>query len=215
MLLAAAAGEPLDSIARLTVGQRDARLLWLREWAFGSQVAATADCPGCNERLELNFLTSDIRLHDGGAESAESLPLEIEGYALRFRAPNSLDLLAIGHDPQTARRQLLERCFSEITHHETAIRVDQLPAEILSRAVERIAEADPQGDVRIGLNCPLCGHQWEAVFDIGPFFWSEIQTWAQRILREVHVLASAYGWRETDILMMSPRRRQFYLDCIR
>jgi hypothetical protein len=28
----------------------------------------------------------------------------------------------------------------------------------------------------------------------------------------VHLLASAYGWSEGDILSMSPVRRQFYLE---
>ena len=31
---------------------------------------------------------------------------------------------------------------------------------------------------------------------------------------EVHVLASSYGWRESDILNMSAWRRQYYLDLI-
>ena len=33
-------------------------------------------------------------------------------------------------------------------------------------------------------------------------------------LRDVHALASQYGWRESDILRMSARRRQFYLEMI-
>ena len=34
---------------------------------------------------------------------------------------------------------------------------------------------------------------------------------AQRLLMEVHLLARAYGWREADILGMSPARRNAYL----
>jgi hypothetical protein len=35
------------------------------------------------------------------------------------------------------------------------------------------------------------------------------------VLREVHILASAYGWREDDILAMSPARRRIYLEMLR
>ena len=35
---------------------------------------------------------------------------------------------------------------------------------------------------------------------------------ALRLLGHVHALARAYGWREADILAMSPARRQVYLD---
>jgi hypothetical protein len=33
-------------------------------------------------------------------------------------------------------------------------------------------------------------------------------------VREVHLLASAYGWRESDILAMTPWRRQLYLELV-
>jgi hypothetical protein len=46
------------------------------------------------------------------------------------------------------------------------------------------------------------------------FLWSEIHSWAQRLLRDVHAIAAAYGWREGDILAMNPLRRQAYLELI-
>jgi hypothetical protein len=33
-------------------------------------------------------------------------------------------------------------------------------------------------------------------------------------LREVHVLASANGWSEAEILALSPQRRQRYLEIV-
>ena len=77
-----------------------------------------------------------------------------------------------------------------------------------------MAEADPQAEVELALNCPACGEGWQAPFDIESFFWDEIGAWARRVLGEVHVLASSYGWRESDILNMSAWRRQFYIDLI-
>ena len=37
---------------------------------------------------------------------------------------------------------------------------------------------------------------------------------ALRTLREIDVLATAYGWTETEILRLSPWRRQAYLEII-
>ncbi|HXI74354.1 MAG TPA: hypothetical protein VNG94_02120, partial [Pyrinomonadaceae bacterium] len=85
---------------------------------------------------------------------------------------------------------------------------------VTDAVAKRMAEADPQADLRLDLSCPACGHRWQALFDIDSFFWSEINAWAQRVLTEVHALASAYGWRERDILDLSPRRRQFYLGLV-
>jgi hypothetical protein len=46
------------------------------------------------------------------------------------------------------------------------------------------------------------------------FFWKEIAAHAKRLLREVHILAAAYKWREADILAMNPNRRQYYLEMV-
>lgn len=215
LLLSAAIGEPVEFVARLSAGRRDACLLNLREWAFGPRLAAVSGCPRCGERLEMIFQVSDVRA-EVEDEPAESWPLEVAGYELRCRAPNSLDLIAVAgqRDMVEARRQLLERCLSDIAREGAPVAVAQLPDEVIGVVVERIAQADPQADMRLALSCPQCEHQWQSSFDIGPFFWSEIHVWAQRLLRETHTLASTYGWREMDILMMSPWRRQFYLNCI-
>ena len=65
------------------------------------------------------------------------------------------------------------------------------------------------------MTCPACGRFWQAAFDIASYLWSELDALAQRLLGEVHTLARAYGWREADVLSMSPWRRQFYLEMVR
>ena len=78
----------------------------------------------------------------------------------------------------------------------------------------RMAQADPQANIQLALGCPACGHSWLALFDIVGFFWREIDTWARRVLRDIHTLALAYGWSEAEILALSPWRRQFYLEMV-
>jgi hypothetical protein len=77
-----------------------------------------------------------------------------------------------------------------------------------------MSELDPQGDVQLALNCPSCRHHWTAPFDVVSYLWIEIQSWASRLLREIHLLASAYGWREADILALSEPRRRAYLEIL-
>ena len=61
-------------------------------------------------------------------------------------------------------------------------------------------------------HCPGCGHDWQPVFDIARFLWQELHAWALHMLREVDTLAASYHWAEADILALSPRRRQAYLE---
>jgi hypothetical protein len=223
MLLAAACGgTPTNALMRLSIGRRDARLLALRAWLFGSQIDGIVSCPGCGERLELAFDVSDIRaspdLPELGAadEEVESFEFNVADYVVCCRLPDSRDMLAIAGQADVAaiRRQLFKRCVLSAQHDGADLSAAELPDDIVAAIVAYMAEADPQPDVQIALACPVCTRQWQASFDIISYFWQEIDDWARRILREVHILASAYGWREDDILALSPRRRQLYLEMV-
>jgi len=216
-LLAAACPEtPPEALARESVGRRDGRLLSLREWTFGPRLVSLAVCPACGERLETAFDVADIRVEETG-EGTEPLSLAADGCELTFRLPNSLDLAALGReeDVDGARRRLLGRCLLSARNPEgKTITVQDLPPAALQAVAESMAAADPQGDIQLALQCPACGHAWPAAFDIVSFFWTEVDAWARVLLREIHVLASAYGWREADILALSPWRRRSYLELI-
>jgi hypothetical protein len=221
LLLAAAWPETsLDVLAELRLGQRDARLLALREAIFGPHLASVTQCPACGERLELAFDVADILVEPSGdtiPEGEQGMLLAQDGYEVRFRAPNSRDLAAVT-TPEAApasRASLLARCILEARQEGEPLTIEALPDGVLAAVMDRMAEADPQANVDLDLCCPACEHRWLGVFDIASFFWSELETWAGRLLTEVHHVASAYGWREADILAMSPWRRRTYLEMIR
>lgn len=211
-LLAAASDHPPDELAEWPVGRRDAELLRLRERLFGPRVVSTALCPACGERAELNFLAEEVRAQH--PPPGEPLSLEVEGFTLTARLPTGDDLAvaaeAVG--VAEARLALLERCLLRASEGGETRSAAELPDGVVRALGEELAAADPQAEVRLALACPACGHDWEALFDIASFLWSEVAAWGERTLREVHVLAQAYGWREGDVLALSPWRRRRYLD---
>jgi hypothetical protein len=92
------------------------------------------------------------------------------------------------------------------------VAVTELP-EAFSRAVgERMAELDPMAAAELRLDCSECGCVWQAPIDLARFVLSEVDAWARRTLHEVHQLARSYGWSEGQIVELSPRRRQYYLE---
>jgi len=217
VLLAVACPESTrEEIAALSVGQRDALLLTLRESTFGAGLAGFAECPRCAERLEFSLSVTDILTSPVSDQEPGRLELASDGVVVRFRLPNSWDLAAIAgcEGDGEARRLLLERCVLDAVREGTPVAVGELPSEIVTLLASRMAESDPQANVSLDLGCPACGHPWQAIFDIVSFLWAEVAAQARHILREVHVLARAYGWREADVLAMSARRRQFYLDMV-
>jgi hypothetical protein len=198
--------------AEIGIGERDRQLLRLREELFGSRFEATARCPECDERLELTFATQDVFLPPPAMPRAEDgLCIELSGYEVAYRLPTSGDLLAA---QAGGRGALLERCIRTVRYGGRDADVTGLPEEIAQAVAAGMAQADPQAEVRIEMACPACFHRWSMPFDILSYLWGEIEDWARRLLLEVHLLASAYGWSERDIVAMSPRRRRMYLDMV-
>jgi hypothetical protein len=216
LLLSAACPEQSpDELARISIGGRDACLLTLREWTFGSRLTAVITCPACGERLEVTVPVGDVRTA-APDPAREEFNLEMDGYRVDFRLPSTIDLREADSSGggERMRTALIRRCILKARRRDEEVDTDQLPIPVVEAVVARMAEQDPQADMHLALTCPGCSHRWHALFDITSFFWSEIQAWALCILREVHVLASAYGWREADILAMSPLRRQSYLSMV-
>lgn len=202
-------------LADLTIGKRDALLLQLREEIFGDEVIALSLCGGCGERVELTFRLSDTRT-PGYQESIRPLTVSSPPYEVEFRLPNSRDLLALNGPDEMKHKlgRLLERIVLRAKTLGQPIALRDLPDELIAKMESEMEAADPGAEVNLRLCCQACGHVWSALFDPGPFLWQELDAWAIRLLREVHLLARAYAWRETDILAMTPWRRHAYLEML-
>jgi hypothetical protein len=208
-------GGTFEALAPLSIGERDRRLLCLREQMFGPHLNAIAECPACGESLEVDFNIADVRV-EPNEPASEPFTLEHEGYVVAFRLPASLDLGSLDENAAAVenRRRLVELCVLSASRSGSVISADELPEELVAAIAAQMAKADPQAEILITMQCPACPHQWSTPLDIGAFFWAELNTWATRLLREIHLLAAAYGWREPDILALSPTRRQLYLEML-
>ncbi len=208
----------LSDVARLSIGDRDAHLLQLREWMFGSILNNVTDCPNCHEKLEWQTGVQDLRLQTVDTDAPVRIfELQQDGYNIRFRLPNSEDLIKATTNPdyRSNPEKLLGDCILSIQSNSKVCGIDELPDSIIGLINHRMAEEDPQADLRMVLSCPQCAHGWEAPFNILTYLWSEIDTWARHILEEVYILARTFSWSERDILNMSSHRRQLYLEMIR
>ncbi len=198
------------ALAALNIGERDRRLLALRESCFGPRMTGLLSCPVCREELEIELAATALR-EVASAPNADPT-VGGDGYELRLRLPDSGDLLACaGMAASDAVRLLQRTSILSVTLDGENIDADLLPRHLVSAAGERLRELDPLVDLRFDFTCASCGHRWQMLFDIVPFLWQELDAWAGRTLREVHALASAYGWSEHAILSLTSARRQHYL----
>jgi hypothetical protein len=201
------------ALAAMSIGQRDSYLLRLREWTFGPEFVACSTCRGCGQQLELTLHADHLR--HGADTVPEQRPIVAGEYRLVLRPLNSLDLISCRKlDTAEMARTMFARCLISASSADTALSADEIPDEIARSALDEITRSDPQADLEVMVTCEACQSTTRENFDIISFFWSEIDRWARRILREVHVLASCYGWNEADVLSLSSLRRQFYLEMV-
>jgi hypothetical protein len=200
----------LRLLAAMSVGDRDRRLLILRENLFGTGMTGLVSCPECREELEIELATTDLRTIVG--EETPVLTVRGDTHEIRLRLPDSRDLIAAAdRDLEDAARTLLRACVVSATVDGANIEPEALPSHLVALASRHLSDADPLADLRLDLACANCGRHWQKPFDIVPFLWAELEAWAGRMLREIHALASAYGWSEREILSLSPTRRRSYL----
>jgi hypothetical protein len=200
-----------ERAAALPVGHRDAALLEVHARLFGPRLDAVAECAGCGAWLDLTTTTDDLRLPEPPA--GEELELREGAYDVRFRLPTAADLAraAAEVDPEQAPGELLRACVLRAARGGSPVSVAALPPALLDAVEARMAAADPGAELALVADCPECGTRSTTVLDPGAFVWARVEAEARRAVREVHVLASAYGWSEPETLRLSPARRQLYL----
>src|ERR1043166_6694090 len=126
--------------------------------------------------------------------------LDYGAIEIDYRVPDTRDLLSLidCRSLAEARARLAERCI--VAARRDGDVLDHLPEDVIEPLAAALSATDADGDLRVALACPACSRQWEAVFDPATHLWSDLESAAFRVLRDVDALATAYGWTEREIL---------------
>ncbi|MGW7366348.1 T4 family baseplate hub assembly chaperone [Streptomyces sp. NPDC054841] len=213
---AARPGAGADELLSMPVGEREADLFALRRALFGERMQVRVECASCGEAMEFDLDATLL----GARTRTPAGPLRVEEgeWVVEFRLPTVADLAAAGTapDPVEARRLLLARCTVSAARGGAAVAPEQLAGALPERVAQRLAEmaeeSDPAADVTLNVACPECGEATPAELDITSYLWTELDNWARDLMLDVHLLATAYGWSEPEILALSPLRRRYYLE---
>jgi len=196
-----------DSVADWPLGRRNRALVQLYCANFGSKLRGWTSCRQCGEKLEF---AADGKTMAQAASGDSTAVVSEAGRS--FRLPTSRDLaqIASAGKVSAAVPLLLNLCLVSQPSGEPAPSIE-LSEEELERIGDRLAQADPLAEILLDFECPACKEHFTEALDLASFIWSELENRARRLLSDVHTLASAYGWSETEILSLSPQRRNFYL----
>jgi hypothetical protein len=181
----------------LTAADRDRVLVAAYRATFGDRVQASPLCTCCAARYDLDFSLGALAdsLYAGLDEPGRTGTPIRTGAGHTVRLPVGRDEVAV-RDIDDNRRAfaLLDRCIDP----PMAPGVD---AELLlAEAEEILAAVAPTVDHVLTATCPECGASQAVRFDAQPYVLGLIVAGRERVLREVHLLASTYCWTNEAIL---------------
>lgn len=219
-----------ETLSALPVGEREADLFTLRRALFGERMQVRLACHACGEDMEFDLDAGELARsantpartsartpvstpagNRAGNRAQSSVRVAEDGWEIEFRVPSVADLTAAAQHPDP-RRALLERCLVSAVRDGAEVPAGSLPEAVQRRLAVAAQEADPGADVTLNVNCPECSAATRAELDIASYLWTELDAWARDTLLDVHLLATAYGWSEPEILALSPLRRRYYLE---
>ena len=197
---------PQDTLADWPLGRRNMTLAEVRCASFGPHLQGWTACSRCGEKLEVEFDGRLLAAGNTDQGEAPEEPIVVNGQSFRLPTTRDLAKAAQEADASLAALRLVESC--RLESEDSPAWTD----EDLEQIGQELAAADPLAETRLALRCPVCENEWEKNLDVVTFLWREIEARARRLLLEIHILASAYGWSEVDILSLSERRRGIYLE---
>jgi hypothetical protein len=177
----------VDDPADLPIGVADRRLLTSYEELTGGPLDVTVVCGGCGARTTLALSASSVGRHVWASV--------VTGAGSGLREPSYADLLACADDPAT----ILDRCrVGAVVPRGQATGT----WEDLDRAEQSLA-----GPLRSA--CAECGGPVSVDADVVAVVLRGLAVVCAEFDREVHLLASTYGWDLPTIeALPDPRRRR-------
>lgn len=208
-----------EDCAALPLGEANRCLLLLRERAFGRRLVGVSKCTSCGDLLEFAVDsrvladTADLpgASNPSPAQATQARQIEHDGCQVTLRLPTLSDCIAAADAPDAtaAYQVLMDRCVTATAADGTPLHT--LPPALALQLDTALEAADSGAEWRLELACPSCGQHSEAALDMAAFYTAELDAHAPRLLAEVHLMASRYGWSEAEILAMSRLRRDHYL----
>jgi hypothetical protein len=187
-----------ELVRALPVADRDYLIMKLRQITFGSRVELVLDCPACGAPMDIDFDLDSVPVEARPQQPEYRLRTE-EGPELRFRLPRVGDVEEAGDG-----NALLARC----TDGAAAA-----PA-IWSALDEEIERVSPKVNPDFEAACPGCGHAFTAPFDPVAVLLRDLHRREPQFDRGVHLLSFYYHWPLSEILALTPARREHYVDLL-
>jgi len=206
--LLAGSGDAGDWRAR-SVGERIAALLrFYRTHRETNELELAARCrrAECGETFGFALPIDELAAQPLMPERIRvTLP---DGRAVTLRRPLGVDLERWRAARPATREEAARIMLADLVVEGRAEPEDE------AAIAQAMSAADPLTALTVAAACPACGCEQSVAVDLEGLALAHFARSRQALLRDIHELASHYGWTEAQILAVPPARRAAYLALI-
>lgn len=162
--------------------------------------------PACAERFEFELPIAVLRDFVPNSETVQVLLNG--GKPLLLRRPNGRDL----HNWNSLRLQTRQAAIDAML--KSLVVEGQATPDDEPVLTEALSDLDPLVAFTASCACPVCRSTNDVRVDLEEIVLARLRRKQRALLREIHTLASRYGWTEAEVLAIPPYRRAHYLTMI-
>jgi hypothetical protein len=201
----------------LPLSARIIRLLRIVELTIGSDVLPLAlPCPhaDCRQKFEIALPFASIAPEAGEpGVSAKVVQFPLENHApIILRLPTGRDQLAWGNQHFENQQDALMAIVRSLAIEPGGLPV--LAPDQLAPLAAAMEAADPLVAFTVHTSCPQCHRNAIMEVDLEAAALHHLASFRRALLRDVHELATRYGWSEDQVLAIPARRRSEYIRLI-
>ncbi len=182
------------------------RLLALTESADRLPVQARCTDPACAVDFEMELPLAALV-----DQTQDPVPLKVvlpDKRTLSLRRPSGEDLRNWQGARYASRREAVLAMIDALVVGGPVTPADE---PVLAEA---LSAWDPLVAFTVSCQCPVCGVDNDVQLDLESIALARLDARQRALLRDVHQLASHYGWTESEVLAIAPARRARYLALI-
>lgn len=210
-------GTPLDlkEVWSLSLSQRLQLVLSIGLRTLPSVLGVSVNCPACDDLLGLNVDLAAFQ----GSEDISSIRCHPESNVdIILRLPTGDDQCKWLEEEREWNASVwsAQAAASLVVNHDGRQPEPGwvVPETWVPAIAEALEQADPLTAATLETTCCGCQHDFSVIFDVEEHVISRIRGLQPRLLDEVHRLATAYHWTETEIFNVPTKRRRKYLELI-
>lgn len=204
-------GESATLLRELSIGDRVALMLHVRQLELGDNLDCTVSCPRCGKVMSTVLSAAKLLDMTHPAPSV-SYGLEAGGFYLQVKplTAQDQDLILTIKEGDDVQQTMARSC---ILNSDVPL-PEKLSNEVIEALGLKLEQIDPLSDIVLDLSCLECGDKLHISFNAEDFILQELGISHGDIESEVHWLALHYHWSENEILSLPMQRRRKYISLI-